>query len=233
MWDQATQSLRDSMVRAVTKIASLLPGLLAFVLAVILFTVIAWLLSYVVKRILAAIKFDERMGKGSSSISEWTPTSTPSSLVVRTVFWGCFVVGVLVGLTAFDAASTSLLAAYLIGYLPRIVGALVLLIAGTIMARFLSRTVLIGAVNLNLQYARLLSTGVKWLVLVLTGAMVLDHLSIGGTIVELAFGILFGGIVLALALAVGLGSRDLVTRSLEREATRAAEPKPAERLHHF
>jgi len=233
MWDQATQSLRDSMVRAVTKIATLLPGLLAFVLAVILFTGIAWLLSFLVKRILAAIKFDERMGKGSSSISEWAPASTPSSLVVRTVFWGCFVVGVLVGLTAFDASTTSLLAAYLLGYLPRVVGALVLLFAGTIMARFLSRSVLIGAVNLKLQYARLLSTGVKWLVLVLTGAMVLDHLSVGGTIVELAFGILFGGIVLALALAVGLGSRDLVTRSLEREATRATEPEVADRLHHF
>ena len=153
--------------------------------------------------------------------------------MVRTVFWGCFVVGVLVGLTAFDASTTSLLAAYLLGYLPRVVGALVLLFAGTIMARFLSRSVLIGAVNLNLQYARLLSTGVKWLVLVLTGAMVLDHLSVGGTIVELAFGILFGGIVLALALAVGLGSRDLVTRSLEREATRATEPEVADRLHHF
>ena len=233
MWDQATQSLRDSMVRAVTKIATLLPGLLAFVLAVILFTGIAWLLSFLVKRILAAIKFDERMGKGSSGISEWAPASTPSSLVVRTVFWGCFVVGVLVGLTAFDASTTSLLAAYLLGYLPRVVGALVLLFAGTIMARFLSRSVLIGAVNLKLQYARLLSTGVKWLVLVLTGAMVLDHLSVGGTIVELAFGILFGGIVLALALAVGLGSRDLVTRSLEREATRATEPEVADRLHHF
>ncbi len=233
MWDQATQSLRDSMVRAITKIATLLPGLLALMLAVILFTAIAWLLSYLVKRVLIAIKFDERTSKGASSISEWAPSSKPSTVVVRTVFWAFFVVGVLVGLTAFDASSTSLLAAYLIAYLPRIVGALVLFFAGTIMARFLSRSVLIGAVNLNLQYARLLSTGVKWLVLVMTGAMVLDHLSVGGTIVELAFGILFGGIVLALALAVGLGSRDLVTRSLERESTRTHEPAVEESLHHF
>jgi hypothetical protein len=233
MWDQATQSLRDSMVRAVTKIATLLPGLLAFVLAVILFTGIAWLLAFLVKRLLMAIKFDQRTAKGTGGLAEWAPSSTPSTIVVRTVFWGCFVVGVLVGLTAFDASSTSLLAAYLIGYLPRVVGALVLLFVGTMMARFLSRSVLIGAVNLNLQYAHLLSTGVKWLVLVLTGAMVLDHLSVGGTIVELAFGILFGGIVLALALAVGLGSRDLVTRSLEREAMRATEPPPREQLHHF
>jgi hypothetical protein len=233
MWDQATQSLRDSMGRVITKIATLVPGLLALVLAVVVFTLIAWLLSYVVKRLLSAVKFDERTGKTGNTLSQWAPASTPSSLIARIVFWGCVVVGVLVGLTAFDASSTSLLAAYLLGYMPRILGALVLLFAGTIMARFLSRSVLIGAVNLNLQYARLLSTGVKWMVLVLTAAMVLDHLAVGGAIVELAFGILFGGIVLALALAVGLGSRDLVSRSLEREATRAAEPTIQEQLHHF
>ena len=61
--------------------------------------------------------------------------------------------------------------------------------------------------NLNLEYARLLSAGVKVLVNVLAVAMALEHLRIAVGIVELAFGILFGGIVLALALAVGLGSR--------------------------
>ena len=76
---------------------------------------------------------------------------------------------------------------------------------------------------MNLQYARLLSAGVKWMVLVLTLAMVLDHLSIGGRIVYLAFAILFGGIVFALSLAVGLGSKDLISRSLEREASRSSE----------
>ncbi len=233
MWKQAVQSLQESMGRAVTKIATLLPGILAFVIAVILFAGIAWLFAFLTKRLLTAIKFDERTGKAASGISEWSPESTPSQLVVRTVFWVFVVIGVLVGLTAFDASSTSLLAAHLISYLPRVVGAIALLFVGTIMARFLSRSVLIGAVNLNLQYARLLSNGVRWLVLVLTAAMVLDHLSIGGTIVELAFGILFGGIVLALSLAVGLGSRDLVTRSLEREATRTTEPVARERLHHF
>jgi hypothetical protein len=90
-------------------------------------------------------------------------------------------------------------------------------------------------VNMNLQYARLLSLGVKWLVLVMTAAMTLDHLQVGEKIVDIAFGILFGGIVLSLALSVGLGSRDLVTRSIERETSRAAA-SPAqeeEQLRHF
>jgi hypothetical protein len=78
-------------------------------------------------------------------------------------------------------------------------------------------------VNAQLQYARFLSLGVKWLVLVLTAAMVLDHLEVGGVVVELAFGILFGGIVLTLSLAIGLGSRDLVSRSLESHVDRSSE----------
>jgi len=77
-------------------------------------------------------------------------------------------------------------------------------------------------------------------VLVLTAAMVFDHLQIGGNVVELAFGILFGGIVLTLALAVGLGSRDLVSRSLESHAEHPGEhsvdpatAKPDESIRHF
>jgi hypothetical protein len=124
-----------------------------------------------------------------------------------------------------------------------VVGAVFLLIAGTLFARFLARSVLIGAVNAQLRYARFLSLGVKWLVLVLTAAMVLDHLQIAGIVVELAFGILFGGIVLTLALAVGLGSRDLVSRSLESHTEHAGErgvappapptTVPGESIRHF
>jgi hypothetical protein len=87
-------------------------------------------------------------------------------------------------------------------------------------------------VNQNIQYARFVSLGVKWLVLVLAAAMALQHLQIGGRIVDIAFGILFGGIVLTLALAIGLGSKDLVSRSLERQATKAPE-EPSQPVSHL
>jgi hypothetical protein len=137
--------------------------------------------------------------------------------------WVIIIIGFLVGVSAFDATLTSRFVERLFAYLPNVIAAIVLLLFGNVIARFLARSVLIGAVNMNLQYARLLSIGVKWLVMVLAVAMALEHLAIGGEIVFLAFGILFGGIVLALSLAVGLGSKDLVSRSLEREATRTAE----------
>ena len=234
MWNQILQSLHDSMVRVINRIATVLPGILAFVAAILFFLCIAWLLAALTRAVLRAVRFDERLAKGSRVVAEWSPAYTPAILITRIVFWSTVLLGLLVGLEAFGASSDPEVSTRLLAYLPHVVSAVVLLIFGNLIARFLSRSVLIGAVNMNLHYARLLSQGVKWLVLVLTAAMVLDHLGIGTEIVDMAFGILFGGIVLALALAVGLGSRDLVSRSLERETARAgAEAIPDEQLKHF
>jgi hypothetical protein len=214
------------------KIATMLPGILAFIAAFLFFLLLGWLVSWIVSRILSGLRFDERMGRGANAMAEFSPRATPSLLIGRIVFW-CFVIaGVVVGVSALGT-SEHIVSGWMLAYVPRVVGAAILLLAGNVLARFVSRSVLITGVNLNLSYARLLSMGVRWMILVLTGAMVLDHLALGGEIVELGFGILFGGIVFALSLAVGLGSRDLVSRSLEREAARPTEVAPPEKIHHF
>jgi hypothetical protein len=59
--------------------------------------------------------------------------------------------------------------------------------------------------------------------------MALDHIGLGRTVLLLTFGILFGGVVLAGALAVGLGARDAVSRALEQ--TRR-EQKRDDKLDH-
>ena len=256
MGQQIASALRDSMHRVLVKLVSFLPGLLALLLAVAVLTLVGALLALILRRILVAAKFDERFARSqTTNVSDWSPQHSPTALVARTVFWACVVLGFIIGISAFDAsyAGNAQLAPILIPYLTHSVGAVLILLAGTVIARFLSRSVLIGAVNLQLQYARFLSLGVKWLVLVLTAAMVLDHLEIGGVVVELAFGILFGGIVLTLSLAIGLGSRDLVSRSLEKPGDPRSSihpvpeagfddpaahsiplhPKPAETLRHF
>lgn len=230
-WDQILQALRDSTQRVLVQVTQLLPGILALILVVALFWAIAAVSAWAVKRIMRAARADERINQG---MGEWASSQNPSEILGRVVFWVLMIIGILFGVSLFSEASPqSPLAREIVAYVPGVVTAIVLLFAGSLVARFLARSVLISGVNMNLQYARILSLGVKWLVLVLTAAMVLEHLAIGGVIVLLAFGILFGGIVLALALAVGLGSRDLVSRSLEREVARSAPEPEEERIHHF
>lgn len=236
MWQQIETALHESIARVLTKVATLLPAMLALVLAVLIACLFGAVLSYVIRRVLTAIHFDENIRKGrTAGRMEWAFTQSPSLAIARIAFWSCVVVGLVIGVAAFASgyANSDAMAASLLPYIARVVDAVLLLLAGTVAARFLARSVLIGAVNMKLHYARLLSQGVKWLVLILTAAMVLDHLAIGGVIVELAFGILFGGIVLTLALAVGLGSSSMVSRSFEHDSSQTPEETSKPRVAHF
>lgn len=241
IWNLMSDSLYQSIERVLSLLIAILPGLLALVAALLIFTLIGMALSALLRRVLFTAKFDERIARNHSDPG-WAPSSSPTALVGRAAFWGCVLLGLMIGVSAFDAslATASALPISMLPYLTHVVGAIFLLLAGNLIARFLARSVLIGAVNAQLQYARFLSLGVKWLVLVLTAAMALEHLEIGGVVVDLAFGILFGGIVLTLSLAVGLGSRNLVSRSLEshvdHSGERGAEPEvanPDESIRHF
>jgi hypothetical protein len=218
-----SEALHESLYRVLTLLIAVLPGILAFFVALLLFGAAGLLISWVLRRCLTWIKFDARIARKSGT--DWAPSSSPTDIAARVSFWICVLLGLVIGVSAFDTsyASGAALPISLLPYLTRAVGAALLLVAGVLVARFLARSVLISAVNAQLQYARILSLGVKWLVLVLTAAMVLDHLQVGENIVEIAFGILFGGIVLTLALAFGLGSRHLVSRSLESHVEHTGE----------
>ena len=231
MWQQVSQALDQSVTRVVTRIALLLPGFVALLVALLVSWLAAWAVGFVLRRFLRSLEFDRKVARwGLPELRSETGRS-PTDIAVRVVCWAIVIIGFLVGMTAFEATLTSRIVSQMFAYFPNLIAAIFVLLVGAAAARFFSRSVLIGAVNLNVQYAHLLSLGVKWLILVLTGAMALNHLEIGGKIVDEAFAILFGGIVLTLALAVGIGARDLVRRSLERQADRATED--VETLRHF
>jgi hypothetical protein len=234
MWDQVKNALHQSTTGFVTRLASLLPGFVALIVALLISLVLAWIVAVVVQRLLASMRFDERLARwGLSSTAEWSPWRRPTLLVSRVVAGVIIASGFLIGIAAFDSDMTSSLVRSIFAYVPNLMGAILVLLVGTFVARFVSRSVLIGAVNLNLGYARLLGVGIKWLVMVLTIAMALVHLRIAVGIVELAFGILFGGIVFTLALAVGLGSKELVTKSLERDAGKPPAETVEEPFRHL
>jgi hypothetical protein len=158
MWQQVELALSQSAHRALVTLANFLPGLLALLLAVLILTAIGALLAALLKRLLTAIRFDERLSHNTLVPLDWAPSHGPTLLVARAVFWANVVLGFLIGISAFDAAyaGNSQMSFFLLPYLTHSVGAILLFIAGTILARFLARTVLIEAVNARLLYARLL-----------------------------------------------------------------------------
>jgi hypothetical protein len=233
MWIQINEVLNRAMVRVTTAVADFLPGLLALLIILFFAIVVAFVLRVAIRRSLERAQFDRRIDQwGLSGLAEWSPAHSPTLLMARAGFWMVVLIGLLIGVSALDARLTSVLVVRLFTYLPNVLAAAVVLIVGVVLSRFLARSILISAVNMQIQSARLLSLGVKWLVVVLTFAMALEQLGIGGRIVQLSFAILFGGIVLTLALAVGLGSKEMVSRSWERQ-TDKLERESEEHFHHL
>ncbi len=213
MWERIRSSFEGSLGRIASAVAAFLPGLIAFLIIAGLALVSALLVRGLVRRLLQRVGFDRWVRRWAlSPEGEWPAQQSPAVFVARVAFWLVVCAGILLGLSVFDTVALNLLA-----YLPRLMVAVVVFAAGMIAARFLERNVLISAVNMQIHSARLLSLGVKWLVMVFAAAMALQQLDVGGSLVTICFSILFGGIVLSLSLAVGLGSRDMVSKTLERQ----------------
>ncbi len=226
MWQQIEGILRQAMREMADQTAAFLPGVLVSLVLFVAVAVVAALVRVVVVRTLKSVEFDRRAEQfGISGFSAW-PTSGSLSLVIgRTLQWTILILGLLLSLTALNATIPSRLAIVIIEYVPHLFAALMILVVGWLVSQMLARSTLIGAVNMQIRSARLVSLAVKWLVLLVTVAMALDHLGIGRSVLLLAFGILFGGIVLTASIAIGFGAKDAVSRAIAREVTHQSLPE--------
>jgi small-conductance mechanosensitive channel len=102
-------------------------------------------------------------------------------------------------------------------YLPNVFVTGIIVMLGYMLGNFFGRAALIASVNAGMQLSRLIGRSVRYLIFILTMLIALEQLGIGKESVLLTFAIMFSGIVLAMAIAFGLGGKDLAREYLERK----------------
>jgi hypothetical protein len=114
-------------------------------------------------------------------------------------------------------------------FLPRMFVALVILFFGLLAASFFSRAVLLASVNANIHSPRLLSLSVRVIISIFALSMVFEVLGVAEQTMLMAFGTAFGAVMLGLAIAFGIGGKDLAREFLEKKlATGKKEEKEDE-----
>jgi len=216
MWQDTKRIFLDSAEHLLQAIARLLPSVLAMLLFVALSAVLAVAIRGGVRRFSERLALDRRLREWGVWPMGGDPRTSPTKLLTRVSFWTVLALGVFFGLSALDSPTASAVSMRLLEYVPRLLVGIAIFAIAVGVARVVERNVLIGAVNMGMQSARLIALGARWLVVLLGAAIALDHAGVGSSVVTVAFGILFGGIVFALSLAVGLGAKDFVARSLQR-----------------
>ncbi len=203
------------------------PNILAMLTIIITGIIAARIMRYGLRKLLATIKFDswsDRMGF-TVMMRKGDVWAKPTEAVSRAVFWFLVILFLMVGLSALKMRAIDSLVAQFFLYLPRMFSAVLILFIGYLVAGFLSRAVLIALVNSGYHYAKLLAEAVRLLLIVLILAMSLEQLQVAPNIVVAAFSIIFGGIVIALSIAFGVGGIQAARRIIEKGAPDKKEEK--------
>ena len=116
-------------------------------------------------------------------------------------------------------------------FLPEVFVGILILFLGLMTANFLSRAALLAAVNAGYPSPRILSGSIRFVIWILAISMTLEELGVARETVISAFSIIFGALMLGLAIAFGLGGQDLARKSLEKylgdsKKEKDKEPQP-------
>src|SRR5215218_6541871 len=141
------------------------------------------------------------------SAARGTPAGMVGTLVQVAVVWFALIQALeLLGFDQVADLMTDLLA--LAG---RILLGLIIFLVGLYLARLAAEAIRSSGVD----QPNLLATAAQAAILVLTGAMALRQIGVANEIINLAFGLLLGAIAVAVALAFGLGGREVAGRELQ------------------
>lgn len=219
--------LSDSANEFWTAVGDYLPKILGALVLLVLALIIAKLAQTVVERFLRLIKFDKLIKNKQIEKSLNTAEISVDFIAVagRIAFW---VVIIIFAITIVDVLELDALRDVirnLLGYLPNILAAAIVLTVAVAGGRLL-RDVFRASLNrMRIDVAHTIAT-VSYYVIILFGAvMAIDQLGFDTTILAANITVIVAGIVLALALAFGLGGRDLAGRVLEQAYKNAQKHK--------
>ncbi|HEX2523157.1 MAG TPA: hypothetical protein VHP35_13620 [Terriglobia bacterium] len=237
MRDFLEVAVLDPMRRLYEQLVLFVPRLMGVIVLSFLGLFLGWVAYKFVRRSLMAVNFDKLCFQlGFTAVLEKGNIRKPASeLFASGIYWLIVITFFMIGLRTLDEAVMSQVFARFFSYLPNLIISIFIFITGFIFSKFIARSVLIGAVNAQVRSAKLLSISVDLLIMVFTLSLALEQLGIGKTTIVATFSILFGGIVLGLAIAFGLGGRHLAQEFLERRLGRKAgkETEEEERFLHL
>lgn len=210
------KSLDQTFGRFYDMLLQFLPHLLAMLIIVAAGWVVAVVLKIIARRLMALARINKLSeGSGISQILRKADLPAPLELLSRLVFWIVWIAFILLGVDALGIPELQLQISRLFLYLPQIFVALLVLFVGLLAANFFSRAALLAAVNANLPSARIVAAFVRFVIIFLTIAMAFEQIAVAQRTVLITFSISFGAIMMGLAIAFGIGGRNVAQKALE------------------
>ncbi len=189
-------------------------------LLVVIILLIGWIFSKVVRtvvvRVLRLLKLDELSDRIELDmlLEKGGIKYSLSELIGTIIYWLAILVTFMVAVNSVGLTIAAELLNRIVLYVPNIIAAMFILILGMFIATLLRNIVKTIATNAGLSADKFLSRIVEVFVMIFAVSIAMEQLNIGAKTVQLTLGIMLGAIGLALALAFGLGCRDIAAKTV-------------------
>jgi len=213
----------QSFENAVDTIVGFLPNLLGALVILVVGYVIARVVATVVRKLLARMELDRRLGESTARryVDAVLPGASPTSGIARFVFWLVFAFFVVAAIGALEIPTVTDFMNEVLAYLPNILVAILIFVVAALLSSAVS-----GGVKRAMgetTTGSIVASTAPALIMVIAMFMILEQLQIAPELVRIAFAAVMFALALALALAFGLGGRDVAARLLDEADSKGRE----------
>lgn len=199
------------------ELGAFLPRLGVAIVVMLLGILLAKAARFAIQRGLRAINFHiltKRSGMDSFLKKGGTLIDTVD-LFGLLAYWLVILIALVVAFNGLGLTHVTELLGRVMWFVPKVIVALLILAFGAYFARFVANAVYTYCENADIRDGESLSRLARYAIMAFVVMIALDQMEVGGTIIRDAFLIVLGGIVLAIALAFGLGGREWAAARLE------------------
>lgn len=203
----------ESLRAGLTTFFNYIPQLIGAIVILVIGYFIARALQALVTRLLGSLGFEGWMERGGIKqfFDRAQTNHTPSSILGKLAFWFVFIIAITMAADALGIRQVSAVLAQLVAFIPSIVAAILILVLAALLANFVSGVVR-GATG-----SSILASVARYAIIIYAVFAALTELGIAVQLTAPTFLIVLGGVVLAAAIAFGLGAQD-VARQIAEEA---------------
>jgi small-conductance mechanosensitive channel len=215
----------NSFQNATDAFFGFLPNILGFLVILVIGFIVAKVVAGVVGKVLEKIGIDRRLHESEAHnyVEKLMPGASPSNGIARVVFWLVFVFFLFSAIGALKIPAVTTFMNQVLAYLPNVLVAIVIFVLAALIAGAVAGAV--AKIMGDTPTGKIVATVVPAIVMVIAMFMILNQLKIAEQIVSIAFAATMGALALGLALAFGLGGRDVARRLLEDAYDKGAAAK--------
>ena len=221
----AAIDIGTSLQSGLDKLFAFIPNLLGFLVILLVGYVIARVIKAAITKLLDKVGLDKQLHSGQSGqyVEKISPGASPSRLIASVVFWFIFIFVLSAAVGALKIPAVTTFMNQVLAYLPNVIVAVLIFVLAGVVAGAVAG--LVAKTMGDTPTGKVVGSVVPALVMGIAIFMILTQLQIAPEIVQITYTALIGATALALALAFGLGGREVAADMLSNAYQKGQEQR--------